>query len=353
MPKFSRLLAARSETNQRSPLFTIVLAGFAALTINMLILLIDTSGLATRWGVDPGLITFLWALIASFAIISIHVLAVQRGLTMELRILRKEAEAELSRSQDRFVASVSHALRSPLTGIVGFGHLMREAANTPDGQFTPTEFIDPIIAESVDLSRMVDDLLMGAKLDTNTLITAPEDISLAETVRTAVTSTRDLGFSTALEFEDARIVADPGHLRHVIRNLVVNAHRHGRGPVGVRSRVHGDRCLIEVVDKGPGVPVEDEPWLFAKVPTERWSPSLGLGLEVAARLCERMDAEISYRRVKGETRFRVAVPLAVSDSRHNQFVLHGNYIRNTLLRMGLIGNSKTRDNGRSLTKAGR
>lgn len=334
-------------------MFTIVLAGFAALTINMLILLIDTSGLATRWGVDPGLITFLWAMIASFAIISVHVLAVQRGLTTELRILRKEADAELSRSQDRFVASVSHALRSPLTGIVGFGHLMREAAGTPDGQFTPEEFIDPIIAESVDLSRMVDDLLMGAKLDTNTLITAPEDISLAETVRAVVASTLDLGFSTALEFEDARIVADPEHLRHVIRNLVVNGHRHGRGPVAVRSRVHGDRCLIEVVDEGPGVPVEDEPWLFAKVPAERWSPSLGLGLEVAARLCERMDADISYRRVRGETRFRVSVPLAVSDSRHNQFVLHGNYIRNTLLRMGLIGNPKTHDDGRSLTKAGR
>lgn len=353
MPRFSRLMAARSETNQRSPLFTIVLAGFVALTINMLILLIDTSGLAGRWGVDAGLLTFLWALIASFAIISIHVLAVQQGLAAESKLIREQAEAELSRSQGRFVASVSHALRSPLTGIVGFGQLMREAAETPDGQFTPTEFIDPIIAESVDLSRMIDDLLMGAKLDTNTVVTVPEDVSLSETVRKAIAPTEELGFSTALEFEDARVVADPEHLGHVIRNLVINAHRHGRTSVAVRSRVHGDRCMIEVVDRGPGVPVDEEPWLFARVPTERWRPSLGLGLQVAAQLCERMGAEISYRRVKGETRFRVSVPLAVSDSRHNQFVLHGNYIRSTLLRMGLIGNSKTHETGRSLTKAGR
>lgn len=353
MPKFSRLMSARSETSQRSPLFTTVLAGFAALTINMLILLIDTSGLATRWGVNSGLLTFLWAMIASFTIISVHVLAVQRGLTTESRLLRKEAEAELSRSQDRFVASVSHALRSPLTGIVGFGHLMREAADSPDGQFTPEEFIDPIIAESVDLSRMIDDLLMSAKLETNTVITAPEDISLSDAVRTVVASTRELGLTTAIELEDARVVADPEHLRHAIRNLVINAHRHGRTPVAVRSRVHKNRCLVEVVDHGSGVRSDDEPWLFAKVPAERWSPSLGLGLEVAAQLCERMDAEISYRRVNGETRFRISVPLAITDIRHNQYAMHGNYIRNTLLRMGLIGNSKTHDSGRSLTKAGR
>jgi K+-sensing histidine kinase KdpD len=121
---------------------------------------------------------------------------------------------------------------------------------------------------------MIDDLLMSAKLGTNTVITVPEDISLSDTVRTAIASTRELGFSTAMEFEEARVVADPEHLRHVIRNLVINAHRHGRTPVAVRSRVHGNRCQIGVVDQGPGVPVEDEPWLFAKVPTERWSRSM-------------------------------------------------------------------------------
>lgn len=352
MPRFSRLLAARSETNQRSRLFTIVLAGFAALTVAVLIVLIDTSGLATRWSVDARLVTFLWALTASFAIISVHVLAVRRGLTTELRILRKEAEAEVSRSQDRFVASVSHALRSPLTGIVGFGHLMREAAESPDGQFTPAEFVAPIIAESVDLSRMIDDLLMSARLATNTVITAPEDISLSDTIRTVISSTRELGFTTTMELNDSRVLADPEHLRHATRNLVINAHRHGRTPVSIRSRVHANRCLIEVVDRGAGVPAENEPWLFAQVPAERWRPSLGLGLEVAAELCERMDAEISYRRVRGETRFRISVPLAVSDPRHNQYATHGNYIRNTLLRMGLIGNSKAH-NGRSLTKARR
>ena len=351
MQKFLRLLAARSAKNERSTFFTLVLAGFAALALNMVIMAFDMSGPANRLGVPEGLLSFLWALVASFAIISIHVLAVQRGLTTQSELLRQEAAAELSESQNRFVASVSHALRTPLTGISGFGYLMRDAVESPDDTFTPDEFIEPIIAETADLSRMIDDLLISTQIDTGVLTTVINDIPLLTTIEAAVRQVSPNGMPTVIESGDARILSDRGHLTHVLKNLVANGHRHGRTPVIVRSRVLGNRCLIEVIDHGPGISADAEPWLFSTVPAGSWRPTLGLGLDVAHRLCQSMDAKISYRRVRGETIFRVAVPLARSDSRHNQYAAHGTFIRDTLHRMGLIGSSSTSGRGLSLSSS--
>lgn len=334
----------------RTTLFTLLLAGFVAVALALMIMAIDVSALATWLGVEEAGLTFLAAVIVSFALISVHVLVVQRGLTGESELLQKEAEAQLSESQRRFVASVSHALRTPLTGITGFGHLMRDAAESPDDGFTPEEFIEPIISETADLSRMIDDLLVSTQIETGVLATAIDDIPLLASLEEALRAVPRTGVPTTIVSGDARILADRGHLTHVVRNLVSNAHRHGRTPVTVRSRVHGNRCLIEVVDNGPGVDAVDEPWLFATLPPGSWRPSLGLGLDVAHRLCESMEAEISYRRVRGETIFRVAVPLALSDSRHNQFGAHGTFIRDTLRRMGLIGAESSRNPGRSSTR---
>ena len=327
---------SRNRTNSSSTLFTVVLAGFTALALNMVILTIDTSGLAGRLGIPSGVSSFLWTMIASSAIISALVLAVRRGLVTESELLRKEAEAELSRSQHRFVSRVSHALRTPLTGINGFAHLMQEAAESPEEGFAPEAFVDPVIAETADLRRMIDDLLMSAQLDTGTSIASLDDVSALGTIEDAVASVSALGMNTNIESGDARLIADRAHLSHVLRNLLVNAHRHGGGPVTLRSRVHGNRLLTEVVDEGGGVPPEAEPWLFSTAPPDRWSPSMGLGLDVAQRLCERMGAEISYRRVKRQTLFRVSVPLARSDSRHDQYSEPGGSIRRTLQQMGKI-----------------
>ena len=349
MHTFTRLIDARSETSQRSTLFTLVLAGFAALALTMVIMVVDTSGVASRLGIPSALLYFLAALCASFAVISVHVFVVQAGIATESELLRKEAEAELSESQNRFVSSVSHALRTPLTGITGFGYLMREAAESPDDGFTPEEFIEPIIAETADLSRMIDDLLVSTQIETGVLATAIDDIPLLTTLEAAVRVGAPNGRLTLIESGDARILSDRGHLTHVVKNLVSNAHRHGRTPITIRSRVHGNRCLIEVVDSGPGVSADNEPWLFATLPPGSWRPSLGLGLDVAHRLCESMDADISYRRVRGETIFRVSVPLALSDSRHDQFTSHPTFIRDTLRRMGLIGAPRPVGRGLSLS----
>lgn len=83
---------------------------------------------------------------------------------------------ELIRSKDQFVATVSHELRTPLTAIVGISEELR-CANGTSSENEKQELIAIIAEQSLDVSRIVDDLLVAARTDTGGLefISQPVD----------------------------------------------------------------------------------------------------------------------------------------------------------------------------------
>ena len=139
------------------------------------------------------------------------------------------------RQQRRLVADASHELRSPVAGVRQHAEV---ALQHPDGT-DATRFAETVLAQSIRLQRLIDDLLLLAKADENALprAAAPvdlDDLVFAEADR--LRSTSALRIHTA-EVSAGRVDGDPGGLARVLVNLGENAARHARSRSGSPSAI--------------------------------------------------------------------------------------------------------------------
>lgn len=219
------------------------------------------------------------------------------------------AASELSVLQDELIANVSHELRTPLTGIVGYAHLLDESTLGA----AETEAVSVIMAQAAELSRLVDDRMTAARLDAGMLSFDLRETSIVAETQEAASFLRLHGETVEVDCREASVWVDPERLRQVLRNLVVNAHHHGRPQIRIAGNLRGDRYILQVVDHGPGVPAEIEERLFERFvhqgDTPRVTGSVGLGLAVVQELCQAMGASVSYRHIRGETHFIVSLPI--------------------------------------------
>lgn len=230
--------------------------------------------------------------------------------------LRLESEKEISRSKDEFIANVSHELRTPLTGIVGFAQLLQQSALQQDD----LEVVKMIVEQSAELSRMVDDLLTAARADADALTIQLQEVAVEHEVKEVVHFVELMQTNVEMACQEAQVVVDPERFRQVLRNLLVNAHKHGGPNVRVRGTIKDDSYVCTVIDNGSGVPAHVEERLFSRFVHTGDAPvvmgSVGLGLAIVRELCRLMDCRVSYRRVRGETWFSVTMPLAHSTTNH-------------------------------------
>lgn len=275
-----------------------------------------TELVGTRLGRDPldplRMIT-VFALVAGAA--ALYGIFARRFFAEKSEEMQAFFESNLARSKDTFIANVSHGLRTPLTGVVGFSHLLKESPLA----FEDRESVDTIIAESAELSRMVDDLVTAAQLDADAVSIAVEPVSMYEQVEKVCDFMDLIGAEIGIDLQDVDIMVDPTHFNQILRNLLTNAHRHGRPTITVRGTVTNGKYVCHVVDQGPGVTPADQTRLFSRFSSSvfgsQFTGSVGLGLAVVAELTARMGCEISYRRIRGETQFVLSMPLAETQTR--------------------------------------
>lgn len=270
----------------------------------------------TRFGrepVDALRMTVVFVLVAGAA--ALYGLYVRRMFDEGTQQVREHFEANLASSKDTFIANVSHGLRTPLTGVVGFAHLLESA----DLGHEERESVKMIIAESAELSRMVDDLVTAAQLDADAVTVAVAPVSMLDEVEKVCDFMDLVGAEIGIDIQDVDVMVDPTHFSQVLRNLLTNAHRHGKPTITVRGTVANGKYVCHVVDQGPGVATDDQSRLFTRFSSSvfgsQFSGAVGLGLAVVAELTARMGCEITYRRIRGETQFVLSMPLAEQQSR--------------------------------------
>lgn len=223
-----------------------------------------------------------------------------------------EAEREISRSKDEFIANISHELRTPLTAIYGFSRVLEEDGfQDPE---TSLDLINLIIGESGELSRMVDDLLTAARADAGVLGFSLEPVFIVQQVRDVVAPFERSGPSIHVDCEDIKVIVDAGRLRQVLRNLISNARRHGGPRVQVLGRSRGGSFEIIVADNGPGVLFEGDPFERFSGSKRRVGDGVGIGLSISKSLVEGMGGRLEYRRRNGWTEFVVRMPLDVDQT---------------------------------------
>jgi signal transduction histidine kinase len=262
-------------------------------------------------GVVGWLTRLLATLLIPAAAIIIYFLLVRRQLR-EARLTMNsqlEAEQELGRAKDDFIASISHELRTPLTSIYGFSeYLVNNDVLDPE---ETVELVALIHEDSVELSRMIEDLLTAARVESDALKFTYDHVDLrAETL--AATGAMTRSGSTVQIMGDVLCWADPNRVRQIVRNLVSNAIKHGGPTIDVYLEGDGDRAVLTVSDNGAVMNPELEQRMFDRFVHDGvetlLTGSVGLGLSIARSLARTMGGDIRFVRAGGWTNFEVSLP---------------------------------------------
>lgn len=250
----------------------------------------------------------------------------ERSLEMERGSRRRAEEQirrlrELDQLKDELVATVSHELRTPLSAVSSYLELLIEdEAALPEEQ----QALVTAAARGVRrLTRLVDDLLVLARLEARSLPVEQVEVDVADAILQAVDHVRR-GNPTAAEVT-IRSDVQPGpawtgdrlRLEQIVTNLLVNAVRFADSSVECRAAADEASWVVEVADDGAGVAEADAERIFerfARGSGGREAPAgAGLGLPISVRLAERLGGSLELVRDRGPDArgalFRVRFPL--------------------------------------------
>lgn len=187
--------------------------------------------------------------------------------------------------QQQFVSDASHELRSPLASLRAHA----EVAIDHPGRGTTTALAETVLAESLRVQQLVDDLLVLARADEQHAGSLDETVDLDDLVFRAAQHFRD---SSAVALDTSgvsagRVRGDAAQLRRVIGNLLDNAGRHASSRVQVALHETGESVLLRVDDDGEGVAPQDREVVFARFSRlddarTRDAGGAGLGLAIVA-----------------------------------------------------------------------
>jgi len=210
---------------------------------------------------------------------------------------QRTAIAELERlnqSKSRFLSTISHEFRTPLTAIIGYSEFMAANADEP---VTVAEDAAVIHREASRLNRMVDDVLLLDRADAGRLALQREPLDVNALVEDVVATFRPLTESYQLVVSlapDLRVVeGDRDRLLQTITNLVSNAVKYtpGGGKIAIATRNHGEDVLFTVQDQGLGIAPADLPRIFDRFERVETGAAgriwgTGLGLSIVREIAE-------------------------------------------------------------------
>ena len=209
-------------------------------------------------------------------------------------VLRDLTETErVEKTRRDFIANVSHELRTPLTSIQGYTETLLDSA---PGNDHSREFLEIIRKSALRMSRLTEDLLTLARVESGEQRFGIESTAPAELLQEAVQSFREIARAQNVELivedqAEARVGADPEAIHQVFSNLVDNALKYapsgGRIILGARPVAEGVEFYVQ--DFGPGIPSEHLARLFERFyrvdkARSRESGGTGLGLAIAKHI---------------------------------------------------------------------
>ena len=210
----------------------------------------------------------------------------------------------LTDARDRmadFVAMLSHDVRQPITGILGYTETLADDWRNLSDQ-RKQQYLRGIDAAGQRLNRLVEDILTVAQLDAGVLSPKPVPIDLRSALREAVlTLPPEQALDVTIAVPDGLAVrADPGHLQQIVANLLGNAVKYGAPPFDLTAEPAGRGVELTVCDHGEGVPSDFVPYLFdrfsrADTGIATTKRGTGLGLYIVRTLAEAGQIELAYR----------------------------------------------------------
>lgn len=213
-----------------------------------------------------------------------------------------------------FLMSVGHDLRTPLTTIGGYAEALEEGGLD---EAAVRRIGTVLTAETRRLRRLIEDLMLLARLDASEFTLRPEPVDVAAHLREVASSfeerARRAGVRFAVDLADTGVVEiDPDRLAQIVGNLLENALRYTpeAGTVRLSVRRGPGGLMVEVADSGPGIDPEDLPRVFDRFYVSRAYRGVrpegsGLGLSIVKRLVDAMGGQIDVTSGDRGTTFTV------------------------------------------------
>jgi PAS domain S-box-containing protein len=233
------------------------------------------------------------------------------------------ARIETDHLRTTFIGILSHELRTPVTAIYGGSQILLSRADRLDPG-TTNELLTDIAAEAERLHRLIENLLVLARVERGEDIAGGEPVLLQHVLPSIVERERELWLGT-----DISVAIPPGlptvrghdaYVGQVIRNLLSNAIKYG-GP-GSAVRIVAERAeagvAIRVLDDGPGLDGSDMDHLFDlyyRAPGAALAaPGAGIGLFVCRQIVDALGGTIWARsRPEGGAEFGFRLPIYEAD----------------------------------------
>ncbi len=224
----------------------------------------------------------------------------------------QQAQSLKLTSLGRLTASIAHEIRNPLGAVSHAAQLLGESDQLADND---KELAGIIQHHAKRMNSVIENVLQISRRQPPN----PQRLALKGWLQNFIeqyrqTQAEAVELELALPDDWLEITFDPAHLERVLGNLLDNGLRHsqavnGNGRVSIRvaKDPEAQRCVVDVVDSGPGVAESERAKLFEPFYTTV-DKGTGLGLYLSKELCEINNATLTYRpTATGESCFRLAV----------------------------------------------
>ncbi len=215
--------------------------------------------------------------------------------------LKESAEEKLEAERENrvLISNISHDLKTPITAIKGYVEgIMDGVADTPEKM---DRYIRTIYSKVNDMDRLINELTLYAKIDTNRIPYNFNKINVLDYFNDCI---EEIGLELEAEHiglsyfnytaDDTLIIADPEQLKRVIDNIIGNSVKYmdkEPGRINIRIKDVGDFIQVEIEDNGKGIAQKDLPYIFDRfyrTDASRNSATggSGIGLSIVKKIIE-------------------------------------------------------------------
>ena len=243
-----------------------------------------------------------------------------RKKTEKELIRQKEKAEESNRLKTQFLNNMSHEIRTPLNGIVGFTQFLDDPDLTAEKK---SHFVNIIQSSSVQLTRIIDDIIEISKLETKQVKPRMEKINLNSILfelfsifeLKAKEKQVSLHLNKGLPDIKSEIYTDKTKILKILNNLVENALKFtAKGQVEIGYALNAGKIDIWVEDTGIGISPDKHSIIFERFSqagtfTSTEYGGLGLGLSIAKENTELIGGELTLESAIEEgAKFNVSIP---------------------------------------------
>ena len=237
------------------------------------------------------------------------------AFTESFDIMREELKASHDReekavkSRKELVAQLSHDIKTPVASIKAMTDVMSLTA-TDETKDT----IAAISAKADQIDELISNLFHATLEELEQLEVKPEDVNSTDIVK-IIKEADYLGKIKKLDIKEAVVYADKLRLNQVVSNIIFNSYKYANTEISVNGKFDSENkyLLIEIADKGPGVP-EDELEIitqkFKRGSNAGNNDGSGLGLYISDYLMKKMDGRLTPKNIEGG--FAVELALKIS-----------------------------------------